>query len=122
VPIYTDGARMIAEAQMDALYVCVPPDQHGDLEVQAAQKGLHLFVEKPVNLFLDRALTVAEAIRQAGVMSQSGYSFRYLASGLQLKRFLEDKPVGTANVVAGAACPKRPGGASTPSPGDNWSR
>src|SRR4028118_2142233 len=78
VPTFTDGAQMIAEAEMDALYVCVPPDQHGDLEIQAAQKGLHLFVEKPVNLFLDRALTVAAAIREARVLSQSGYSFRYL--------------------------------------------
>jgi predicted dehydrogenase len=54
VPTFTDGAQMIAQTPMDALYVCVPPDQHGDLEIQAAQKGLHLFVEKPVNLFLDR--------------------------------------------------------------------
>jgi predicted dehydrogenase len=108
VPTFTDGAQMIAQTPMDALYVCVPPDQHGDLEIQAAQKGLHLFVEKPVNLFLDRALTVAEAIRQAGVMSQSGYSFRYLASGLQLKRFLEDKPVGTANVVRWGGMPQTP--------------
>lgn len=108
IPIYTDGAQMIAEVEMDALYVCVPPDQHGDLEVQAAQKGLHLFVEKPVNLFLERALAVAGAIRAAGVMSQSGYSFRYLASGLQLKRFLEDKPVGTANVVRWGGMPQTP--------------
>jgi predicted dehydrogenase len=41
-------------------------------------------------------------------MSQSGYSFRYLASGLQLKRFLEDKPVGTANVVRWGGMPQTP--------------
>jgi predicted dehydrogenase len=108
VPTYTDGARMIAEAPMDALYVCVPPDQHGDLEIRAARKGLHLFVEKPVSLYLDQALKVAEAVREAGVMSQSGYSFRYLASGLQLKRFLEDKPVGTASVVRWGGMPETP--------------
>lgn len=108
VPTFTDGARLIAETEMDALYICVPPDQHGDLEIQAAQKGLHLFVEKPVNLYLDRALTIARAIREAGVMTQSGYSFRYLASGLQLKRFLEDKPVGTANVVRWGGMPATP--------------
>ena len=108
VSAYTDGPQMIAEAEMDALYVCVPPDQHGDMEIQAARKGLHLFVEKPVNLYLDRALKVAEAIRAAGVMTQSGYVFRYQASALQLKRFLEDKPVGTASVVRWGGIPAAP--------------
>lgn len=108
VPVYTDGAQMIADAEMDALYVCVPPDQHGEMEIQAAQRGLHLFVEKPVNLYLDRALTIAEAIRKAGVMTQSGYVFRYQASSVQLKRFLEDRPVGTANVIRWGGIPGAP--------------
>jgi len=41
-------------------------------------------------------------------MTQSGYSFRYLASGLQLKRFLEDKLVGTANVIRWGGMPGTP--------------
>ena len=108
VPIYTDGPTMIAEAAMDALYICVPPDQHGEMEIQAAQKGLHLFVEKPVNLYLDRGIRAWEAIQKAGVMTQSGYSFRYMAPSLQLKRFLEDKQVGTANAVRWGGLPRTP--------------
>lgn len=99
VPFYTDGARLIAEAAMDALYICVRPDAHGDLEVQAARKGLHLFVEKPVTLYLDQGIRAWDAIREAGVMTQSGYSLRYLAGSVQLKQFLEDKTVGTALVT-----------------------
>ncbi len=108
VPVYTDGAKMIAEAAMDALYICVPPDQHGEMEIQAAQKGLHLFVEKPVNLYLDRGMRAWQAIKAAGVMTQSGYSFRYLAPSLQLKQFLEDKPVGTASAVRWGGIPRTP--------------
>src|SRR5207237_7081571 len=46
--VYTDGARMIAEADIEALYICVTPHTHEDLEVRAAERGLHLYVEKPV--------------------------------------------------------------------------
>jgi len=74
--VYTDGARLIAGERLDALYVCVPPHAHGDLEIQAARKGLPLFVEKPVNLDLDAALAACRAIREAGVMSQVGYGMR----------------------------------------------
>ena len=96
--VYTDNTKMLNDVKMDALYVCVPPHVHADIEIQAAQKGIHLFVEKPVNLYMDKALKAWEAIKKAGVMSQSGYSLRYIPSAVQLKKFLEDKPVGTAHV------------------------
>lgn len=108
VPFYTDSAKMIAEAAMDALYVCVLPDAHGAIEIQAARKGLHLFVEKPVNLYLDQARRVWEEIKKAGVMTQSGYSLRYLPGSVQLKQFLEDKAVGTAHVIRWNGLPGTP--------------
>jgi predicted dehydrogenase len=108
VPFYTDSAKLIAEAEMDALYICVLPSAHGDMEVEAAQKGLHLFVEKPVNLYLDQGMRAWEAIRNAGVMTQSGYSLRYLPGSLQLKHFLEDKAVGTAQAIRWNGLPGTP--------------
>ena len=96
--VYTDSAKMLAEAKLDALYICVPPHVHGDIEIRAAQKGLHLFVEKPVNLFIDKARAANEAIKKAGVLSQTGYVLRYYAGSVQLKKFLEGKEVGTAHV------------------------
>ena len=45
---YTDAATLTVQGLLDALYIWVPPTAHWDLEVQAAHKGIHLFVEKPV--------------------------------------------------------------------------
>jgi predicted dehydrogenase len=109
--VYTDGTTMIAEAELDALYICVPPHTHEDLEVRAAEKGLPMFVEKPVNLYMDQALKAWEAIRAARVMTQVGYQLRYFPLYRQLKAFLADKQVGTAQVA-------RWGGA----PGKDWWR
>ncbi len=106
--VYTDGAALIRQESLDALYICVPPDQHGDLEVQAAKKGLHLFVEKPVNLSIPDAVRAREAIRAAGVMSQVGYVMRYWAGSMQLKTFLADKPVGLAQVSRWNGLPANP--------------
>jgi predicted dehydrogenase len=94
--VYTDGAKMIDEAELDALYICVPPHRHDDLEIRAARKGLHLFVEKPVSLYMEQAQRTLEAIRSAGVLSQVGYQVRYMANYQQMKTFLADKPIGTA--------------------------
>jgi myo-inositol 2-dehydrogenase/D-chiro-inositol 1-dehydrogenase len=105
---YTDSAKMLAETKLDALYVCVPPHAHGDIEIRAAQKGLHLFVEKPVNLYIDQARKAADAIRKAGVMSQVGYSLRYLGSAMRLKEFLKDKEVGSAHCFRWGGLPGVP--------------
>jgi len=106
--VYTDSKKMLDEVKLDALYVCVPPFAHGDIEVRAAEKGLHIFVEKPVNLFMDKAQLALAAIKKAGVFTQVGYSLRYLASAVQLKRFLEDKPVGTAHIFRWGGVPGVP--------------
>lgn len=95
--VHTDGRSLIDRERLDALYICVPPYAHGDLEIQAAEKGIHLFVEKPVNLSIDRALA-CRAIRKAGILSQVGYGLRYLPAIVRLKAFLADKEVGTAHV------------------------
>src|SRR5579859_1294835 len=83
--VYTDGATMIAEADIEALYICVPPYSHEDLEVRAAERGLHLFVEKPVNLYIQDAMDARDAIRKAGVLTQCGYQLRYLPHFRQLR-------------------------------------
>ncbi len=105
--VYTDGGRMLDETQLDAVYICVPPHTHEDLEILAAQKGVHLLVEKPVNLYIDRALKAAEAIKQAGIISQVGYQLRYLPNNRQAKAFLQDKQVGTAHVTRWSGMPAK---------------
>jgi predicted dehydrogenase len=106
--VYSNASHLIGEAELDALYICVPPYAHGDMEIQAARKGLHLFVEKPVNLYLDQAKCAAEAIRAAGILTQTGYVLRYMAGSEQLKAFLADKPVGTAHVFRWNGLPGGP--------------
>lgn len=102
---YTDAARMIQDERLDALYVCVPPYLHGDIEIQAARRGLHLYVEKPINLTLEGARRAWEAIDAAGVMTQAGYQLRYQPNTMQLKAFLADKAVGTAHVYRWSGVP-----------------
>src|SRR5438105_2869514 len=59
---YRDYRQMLEREELDALYVCVPPFAHDDAEVQAARRGIHLFVEKPVTLTMEKGLEVLQAI------------------------------------------------------------
>ena len=73
---YEDHHAMYDSAEMDAVYVCLPPFAHTDQEVLAAQAGLHMLVEKPIALTMDKAREAEAAIAEAGVMSCSAYHWR----------------------------------------------
>lgn len=89
---YTDYRRMLdEEADLDAVYVSVPPFAHYDAEIRAAERGLHLFVEKPVAITLEKGIEVWEAIARNSVLSCVGYQVRYTPYIENVREFLVDK-------------------------------
>lgn len=105
--VYTDHRAMLDKEELDALFVCVPPFAHADAEILAAQKGVHLLVEKPVALAMEKALEIGEAIQKAGIISAVGYQLRYLPVCDAARSFLQGKPVA---LVAGNRWGGIPGG------------
>jgi predicted dehydrogenase len=90
---FTDHRKMLDEVEMDALFVCLPPFAHTDGEIIAAEKGIHLFVEKPVALTMDKAEEISEAISRAGVISSVGYHWRYAETTKMAMELLEGKEI-----------------------------
>ena len=89
----TNTQSLINADLLDALYIAIPPNVHKNEVVAAAQAGIHLFVEKPMSLYLDEAIEMDEAIRAAGVISTVGFQQRYDSQHEALRNFLADKPV-----------------------------
>jgi predicted dehydrogenase len=104
---YGDHHEMLESEELDALYVCLPPDAHTDAEVMAAGKGVHLFLEKPIALTMEKCTKIAEAIRKANVISSVGYQMRYTPVAEAARGFLAGKPVA---LVAANRWGQIPGG------------
>ena len=75
---YPDHRRMLDAEPLDGVYVCVPPFAHGPPELAALERGLALFVEKPIAIDLATAETVAAEVARRGVATATGYHWRYL--------------------------------------------
>lgn len=75
--VYGDARAMLDHAELDALFVCLPPFAHGDIVERAVGRGLHVYIEKPVALDIASALRTAAAVRDAGVIAGVGYMWRY---------------------------------------------
>ncbi len=99
---YTRFADFFAAGDLDAIYFAIPPSLHDGEVLRAAEKGVHLFVEKPVSLFLDEALEMQHAIERAGVLSTVGFNQRHDNWHAGMRDFLADKRlVMMTNVVNG---------------------
>jgi predicted dehydrogenase len=96
--VYPDHQTLLGEAELDALYVCIPPFAHTDAEILAAKRGVHLFVEKPVALDFEKAREIAAAVRESGVISSVGYVLRYFKGTTQARRMLRGREIA---MVAG---------------------
>jgi predicted dehydrogenase len=73
-----DDVEALLRAGPDAVWLCVPPFAHGDLETTLLDAGLPFFVEKPLAADLAVAERVAVAVAAAGLPTATGYHWRHL--------------------------------------------
>jgi predicted dehydrogenase len=99
---FTDFGAMLGVAAMDVLYVCLPPGAHGGQEEEAAAQGIHLFLEKPIALGIERAESIAAAVRQSGVKCQVGHHMRHTGPAIKLKAMIEDGSAGRPLFMRGS--------------------
>ena len=91
--IFDDFDQMLEEAQIDVLYICLPPFAHNGQFEKAAKRGIHIFIEKPIALTLKRGRAMAEAAEKNKIVTQVGYQMRF---GVAVKKFKEYIADGTA--------------------------
>lgn len=98
--VYTDHHDLIEKAGLDVLIVALPPYGHSDEVELAAQRGIHLLVEKPLALDSALAWRMVHAAEAAGVVTQVGFKFRFGAAVEALKRRIESGESGPVGLFS----------------------
>ncbi|MXX40230.1 MAG: Gfo/Idh/MocA family oxidoreductase [Gemmatimonadetes bacterium] len=93
---YSHYEALYDSEALDAVYICLPPFAHGQPELAAIERGLPIFVEKPVSTSLDQARAVEAALRAQNLISAVGYHWRYMDTTAKAVELLGDEPVGFA--------------------------
>ncbi len=66
IPIYTDYRDMLSSGLIDAVIISVPHRLHCDIAIEALNCGLHILVEKPIDVTVTKAKALNEAIEKSG--------------------------------------------------------
>jgi predicted dehydrogenase len=93
---YARHQDMYEGEKLDAVYICLPPFAHDRQELDAIERGLPIFVEKPVATTLKKAREILSAAQARGIITAVGYHWRYMDTTQQAKTRLDDRPVGFA--------------------------
>lgn len=87
---------MLDAQKLDAVYICVPPMAHGEIEGQLIERGIPFFVEKPLAAELDTPLAILDKLRSQPLIHAVGYHLRYTESVRRLKDILNGQTIGMA--------------------------
>ena len=101
---YTDWQEMLDRCQLDAVVVGTPPNAHADPAVAALERGLHVYVEKPIALSHTDAQRMVDAAARADRILTVGYNARGMGSWRTIKRLLGQGAIGSLRQVSVTAC------------------
>lgn len=90
---YTDFGKMFDKEELDAVYICTPPFAHGDQERLACEKGIAMFIEKPIAVRLEQAIIINDQVQRSGVITSVGYHWRYGGDAQKAKELLSKEKI-----------------------------
>jgi predicted dehydrogenase len=77
LPVFASHRELFEQTAPDAAIIATPDFAHRDAAVDAAERGLHILLEKPVATNLADARAIEEAITRAGVQCMVGFENRW---------------------------------------------
>src|SRR5512136_2500423 len=96
---YDDANALIADPDVDAVYIATPPASHKEHTLAVARAGKPVYVEKPMAMNYAECEEMIEACRSAGVKLFVAYYRRALPRFLKVKGLVESGVIGQVRSV-----------------------
>jgi 1,5-anhydro-D-fructose reductase (1,5-anhydro-D-mannitol-forming) len=84
----------VEHPDVQGVLIVTPNDTHADQTIACAQRGRHVFVEKPIADTIDAGERMRDACNAAGVTLMVGHAFRRLGAARRTKQLIEQGALG----------------------------
>jgi predicted dehydrogenase/aryl-alcohol dehydrogenase-like predicted oxidoreductase len=91
--------ELLADGEVDAVYISTPHPMHPEWAIRAAEAGKSVLCEKPLALNHSQAMTVVEAARRTGVFLMEAFMYRCHPQTARLVELVRDGAVGEVRVI-----------------------
>jgi len=96
---YGSYDAMLADKDVQAVYISTPHPQHAEWMIKAAKAGKHILVEKPIGINQYKAQAMIDAAVENRVFLMEAYMYRCHPQTLRLIELLKKKVIGDVCVI-----------------------
>jgi predicted dehydrogenase len=96
---YPSYLAMLADEEIDAVYVALMNDRHCELTVQAAEAGKHILCEKPLAMNHAEVLLMLEACRSNKVFLMEAFMWRCHPGTAEWLKLIRDGAIGDVRLI-----------------------
>ena len=97
--LYTDYAALLADPDIDAVYVPLPNHMHFEWSARAMESGKHVLCEKPLCLKADEAAKLCAVRDRNGRHIEEAFAFRNHAQWAKFDELLTGNAIGEVRAV-----------------------
>ena len=99
VTSYDSYEDLLADSEIDAVYIPAAGDEHRPWTLAAAAAGKHVLCEKPLALNLDEAQELQTACREAGVLLMEAFMWRHHPRSQRLHELVFSGQIGDLRLI-----------------------
>jgi predicted dehydrogenase len=96
---YGNYDELIADPEVDAVYIPLPNELHRPWVMAAAAAGKHVLCEKPLALNAAEAAKMLEHCQACGVLLMEAFMWRHQPRTLELRRYLREGVIGELRLI-----------------------
>jgi myo-inositol 2-dehydrogenase / D-chiro-inositol 1-dehydrogenase len=96
---FTNHRELLDLAEIDAVVICSPTDQHYQMIVGAAARGKQIFCEKPIDLSIERVQAANDEVASSGVRMMVGFNRRFDPNFLKVRETITAGLVGQPQIL-----------------------
>jgi len=101
IPVVEHADAVFADAAVDAVVLCCPPNANAQLAATALRAGKHVFVEKPGAGSPEDLGAIIAAHTGSGRVVHVGYNFRFARQVLEARSAIAERSLGSILSVQG---------------------
>ncbi len=99
LPGYSNYRDLIAQERPDAVVICTPTPTHVDIISYCAERGVHVFCEKPLDLDIGKIQKIQSEVEQSGITVMIGFNRRFDPDFALLKKNIDEGVIGAIHQV-----------------------
>lgn len=96
---YGSYEELLADADVQAVYIAPPHPIHAEWAIKAAQAGKHILCEKPLTIDYAEAMAVVEAARMHDVFLMEAFMYRTHPQTAKLVELIRERAIGDVRMI-----------------------